>query len=517
MNLYSSFHSIQYTVWIAHFTLLLHINVCQWHKSEVMRPSYISRNNFMSSMGDLAYVQPPMFHMLYNYSSRLRHCTSTIDCMYRGHPLTAASYLLWSSPLGCSANSTAAFIDNNTSNALSYINDEFQTRNKQFGIRYEDVKYIIVTHAHLDHAGATGQLLKKCPNAVVLCHPRASRHLVDPTKLVSATSAIYGKDRFRELYGEVIPCEKSRVQEIGDGESVELSEGRELQFFHVDGHAKHHMVVLDKATESVFSGDAYGISYPWFTLFNVSEPFFYPSSSPPDFNASLQRDAIDKIISLKPRKIYLSHFGMVEDTIATSEQLKKHLTYFEAAQAKTALKFHGGFNENKALDFAISKLKEFFEKELGDLGLANADHGFWDFFNSDIALNAQGLVTAAQRMSLREAETVMEQFSSFEKCESASSSSPIIKSNITEEPGTSQREDAIKRSAPTDLCESFRLSGLGQYIQVLKKQEIDSEVFISLTKGDIATVFPSLPFGAKLRMERLQANLIKQKLSACPM
>ena len=423
--------------------------------------------------------------------------------MYREEPLCAASYLLWTMQRGAQPKSAAALIDNNTSHALKYIDEEFVKRQKQFDLQYDDVKYIIVTHVHLDHAGATGHLLKKCPNAVVLCHPKAARHLANPSRLISAAAEVYGNERFKQLYGEVLPCEESRIKVMADGEAIELCKGRELQFFHVEGHAKHHMIVMDTSTQSIFAGDAYGINNPWFSLFNIAQPFFYPSSSPPDFDAGLQRVALAKIADLQPKKVYLTHFGMVEDIQGSLEQLQKHLSEFEFIQAKTAQKIHQGCCETESLEFVRTELTKFFEKEFVRRGLVSSQEGFWDFFKSDVDLNAQGIFVASRRMDQVEMERVLQVEPKV--CEKTQSlESPVSNSHASQNWGA----DVSKETKPSvDLYEAFRLSGLEQYIPVLQKQEIDKDTFVALTAGDMAAAFPQLSYGAKLRMEKLQHNI----------
>ena len=99
------------------------------------------------------------------------------------------------------------------------------------GIAPSQVRYIIPTHVHLDHAGGAGLMMQRFPQAKLLVHPRGARHLVDPGKLVAASRQVYGDELFAQLYGEIPPVPASRVVEMADGESVSLA-GRELLFRH---------------------------------------------------------------------------------------------------------------------------------------------------------------------------------------------------------------------------------------------------------------------------------------------
>ena len=84
------------------------------------------------------------------------------------------------------------------------------------GLSYIDVAYIIPTHVHLDHAGGAGKLMKKCQNANLIIHPRGARHMVNPSKLIAGAMAVYGEQKFKKLYGDIIPIDAKRVIEADD-------------------------------------------------------------------------------------------------------------------------------------------------------------------------------------------------------------------------------------------------------------------------------------------------------------
>ena len=175
---------------------------------------------------------------------------TTIDCHYLDRPEFAAAYLV-------ADGDEAAFIDNNTNHALPRLLAALADT----GLAPEQVRYLIITHVHLDHAGGTSALAGACPNATVLAHPRAFRHVTEPKKLVDSAKSVYGDDEFRRLYGEIqaLPAERVRVME--DGERVSLGQ-RKLEFLHTRGHANHHFCIADSGSGSVFTGDAFGLIYP---------------------------------------------------------------------------------------------------------------------------------------------------------------------------------------------------------------------------------------------------------------
>ena len=112
------------------------------------------------------------------------------------------------------------------------------------GYSLEDVKYIIVTHVHLDHAGGAGLLLTECPNAQVVVHPRGIRHLEDPSKLIAGAKTVYGES-FSDLFDPIIPIPEDRLVEKGEGDTLTIGENCTLEFLDTPGHAKHHLSIYD--------------------------------------------------------------------------------------------------------------------------------------------------------------------------------------------------------------------------------------------------------------------------------
>src|SRR5580698_570469 len=105
-------------------------------------------------------------------------------------------------------------------------------------IEPQAVDYVFITHVHLDHAGGAGLLLQSLPAARLVVHPRGAPHLVDPAKLIAASEAVYGAERYRELYGDLIPVAAERLITTTDGQHLNLR-GRPLQVLHTPGHALH--------------------------------------------------------------------------------------------------------------------------------------------------------------------------------------------------------------------------------------------------------------------------------------
>jgi glyoxylase-like metal-dependent hydrolase (beta-lactamase superfamily II) len=296
----------------------------------------------------------------------------TIDCDYI-HPRFAAAFLRV-------AGDEAAFVETNTSHAVPRLLAALAAR----GLRPEQVRWVIVTHVHLDHAGGAGALMRACPNATLLAHPRAARHLIDPSKLVASATKVYGAERFQALYGTIEPVPAERVRSLEDGAKVEIG-GDELSFFHVRGHANHHFAVHDPAASAVFTGDAFGLVYP---ALQRPGPFAFPSTSPTDFDAPEARKSIDRIAALGVKSAYLTHFGEVTAIPEVAAQLRAWIDLSEAAQDEAA----AGELPLAAMEKAIEgKLWAAFDARIA---LTAQER---EMLRLDVDLNAQGIAWVAQK------------------------------------------------------------------------------------------------------------------------
>jgi glyoxylase-like metal-dependent hydrolase (beta-lactamase superfamily II) len=305
------------------------------------------------------------------------HEIATIDCDYM-FPRFAAAFLRV-------AGDECAFVETNTSHAAPKLLAALADRR----LSPEQVRYVIVTHVHLDHAGGAGAIMRACPNATLLAHPRATRHLVDPAKLVASATQVYGEERFRSLYGTIEPIAAERVRSLDDGAEIELG-GATLRFLHTRGHANHHFVVHDPALSSVFTGDSFGLVYP---DLQRPGPFAFPSTSPTDFDAAEARKSIDRIASLGAKSAWLTHFGEVTAISGVASQLRAWIDLSEEAVVSAAT----GDLAPEAFEAAIrTTLSAAFEEMANEAGvsLTDADR---DKLALDLDLNAQGLAWAAKK------------------------------------------------------------------------------------------------------------------------
>ena len=219
------------------------------------------------------------------------------------------------------AGDECAFIEAHTAHALPRLLAALRVAGK----RPEQVRYLVLTHAHLDHAAGAGALMAACPNATLIAHPRAARHLIDPARLVASATSVYGAQRFASLYGEVTPIAQQRVRVLADGESFDLG-GSVLTGFHTSGHANHHMVIDDPAVASVYTGDTFGLVYP---ALQSHGRFAIASTSPTNFNAEQARLSIAKVLSLGEKWVCPTHFDAYSDAREIASQVLRFIDHAE--------------------------------------------------------------------------------------------------------------------------------------------------------------------------------------------
>ena len=193
------------------------------------------------------------------------------------------------------------------------------------------IEAVVVTHAHLDHAGAAGQLMQALPDARLYAHASAARHLVDPTRLEQGVRAVYGDEFFEREYGTLVPVPAERIVETPDESVIALGD-RELRTLYTPGHAWHHQSVLDAASDTVLAGDAFGVGYPELT--GGDGPFFVPETPPNQFDPEAMHASIQRIVELAPARVAPTHFEIVEDVPAIAAALHDMIdAYVERCEA----------------------------------------------------------------------------------------------------------------------------------------------------------------------------------------
>ena len=274
-------------------------------------------------------------------------------------------------------NSKVAIIETGTNYSVPVVENALM----KSGLTLLDVSYIVPTHVHLDHAGGAGELMRQCVNARLVVHPRGARHLIDPSKLVAGAMAVYGEEKFKEYYGEIIPIDANRVTEADDNFILDF-DGRELRFIDTPGHARHHFCIWDKTTKTMFTGDTFGISYR--DLDHQDDVFILPSTSPVQFDPEALTKSINRIMDFKPERVCLTHFSAIKPTKKVANKLIESIHFVSDLAIKHA-------DKNDAESIIYNNMMDYFLKGLNEIGFQNNDEAK-DRLSLDVQINTQGLI-----------------------------------------------------------------------------------------------------------------------------
>jgi glyoxylase-like metal-dependent hydrolase (beta-lactamase superfamily II) len=177
-------------------------------------------------------------------------------------------------------------------------------------------RVVALTHIHLDHAGATGSLLKRFPEIEVWVHERGARHLIDPEKLLASAGRLYGADMDR-LWGEVLPVPVAQVRILSGGESIDG-----FRVAYTPGHASHHVCYLHEQTMTAFCGDVAGVRIA------QDGPVLAPTP-PPDIDLRAWRSSLELIEGWRPDSLVATHFDRYEDVAEHLAALRHSLEEME--------------------------------------------------------------------------------------------------------------------------------------------------------------------------------------------
>ena len=229
-----------------------------------------------------------------------------LDLDYRDTPHTIAAFLVFgdSGDRADERNAGPVLVETGPASTLPALERGLA----EHGVTADDVRHVLVTHIHLDHAGAAGWWAQR--GARIYVHPRGAPHLIDPSKLIASATRIYG-DLMDTLWGEVVPAPAERVTVVEDGDVIEV-EGMKFTAIETPGHASHHHVY--RLEDVLFTGDAAGIRVPGFDWIDLPAP-------PPEFDLEIWKRTLDRLRSEAPRAIYRTHFGPSTEVAAELDAL----------------------------------------------------------------------------------------------------------------------------------------------------------------------------------------------------
>ena len=212
-----------------------------------------------------------------------------IDLNFVGKPEIIATAILHG-PSGI------ALVDPGPSTTLAHLRAELGRK----GFAVADVRQLLITHIHLDHAGATGALVQENPEIQVFVHESGAPHMADPARLLASATRLYRED-MNPLWGEVLPVPAPALRTLVGGEKISAG-GRELEVAYTPGHASHHVSYFDRASRMAFVGDTAGIR-------RGTGAYVMPPTPPPDIDLEAWRESEAKILAWDPDTLFLTHFG----------------------------------------------------------------------------------------------------------------------------------------------------------------------------------------------------------------
>jgi glyoxylase-like metal-dependent hydrolase (beta-lactamase superfamily II) len=267
----------------------------------------------------------------------------TIDNMHLGRPHVIATFLL--------TGAEPALVDPGPASTLANL----EAGLAEHGHRLGDIRHILLTHIHLDHAAATGAILARHPAIRVYVHERGAPHLVDPERLLNSARQLYGA-HMDMLWGEIVPVPASQVVVVPDGAMIEIG-ARHISVYHAPGHAKHHLLYFEATSGAAFVGDNVGVRIPGFD-------YVRPATPPPDIDLEQWQETLNFIAGLEPKILYLTHFGGYKD-------VQRHLAEYHTRLMRWAEQVRLGLASGAEEAAQIVQLRHLAEAELSAMSEAD--------------------------------------------------------------------------------------------------------------------------------------------------
>lgn len=228
-----------------------------------------------------------------------------IDLDFLGRPRVIATAVVQSA-------AGVALVDPGPSTCLETLRRKLAAQ----GIGVRDIRAVLLTHIHLDHAGAAGSLVRENPDLEVHVHERGAPHMADPARLLASAGRLYGADMDR-LWGEFLPVPARNIRELRGGEQLEVA-GRRFEVAYLPGHASHHVGFLDRSSGVALVGDTAGVR-------TGAALFVMPPTPPPDIDIDAWLESVEVIRGWRPSTLFVTHFGPHEDVTGHLDAFVEHL------------------------------------------------------------------------------------------------------------------------------------------------------------------------------------------------
>ena len=243
------------------------------------------------------------------------------DLLHRGRPRVIAAAVVRSA-------AGVALIDPGPASCLETLRAALAGA----GIAIADVRALLLTHVHLDHAGAAGSLVRENPDIRVYVHERGAPHMIDPSKLLASAARLYG-DALETLWGPFLPVPEANVRALAGGERIAAAD-RAFEVVHTPGHASHHVSFFDRDSGVAFVGDVAGVR-------TGRALFVLPPTPPPDVDVEVWAESIELVRRWRASTLFVTHFGAHEDPDAHLDALRTHLPAM-AGIARACIEAGGG-------------------------------------------------------------------------------------------------------------------------------------------------------------------------------
>jgi glyoxylase-like metal-dependent hydrolase (beta-lactamase superfamily II) len=253
---------------------------------------------------------------------------SWIDLLFMGRSRAIATAVI-------AGGNSVALVDPGPTTCLETLELGLQAQ----GLRLEDLTHLLLTHIHLDHAGATGVIVRRLPHIQVLVHERGVPHLTDPTKLLQSATRLYG-DSMDRLWGEVAPVPAANLIALAGGERIGVAD-RWFEVAYTPGHASHHVSYFDRSSDIAFVGDTAGVC--------IDHEYVLPPTPPPDIDLELWRESVGRIEAWNPNTLFITHFGPITTVRRNLQALLENLEVMSGLVRR--LLTSPGTDEEKARSF----------------------------------------------------------------------------------------------------------------------------------------------------------------------
>ncbi len=273
---------------------------------------------------------------------------SILDTNWVGRPRSIAAALLES-------DGHRAVVDPGPESTLTTLRERLHAR----GLSVAQLDSILLTHIHLDHAGASGSLVRENPRLAVYVHDLGAPHMIDPSRLLASAQRLW-PDTLHQLFGETLPVPRENLRILEGGETLTLGT-RKLEVAYTPGHASHHVSYFDAVEGVAFVGDTTGIRID-------NGPYILPATPPPDISLETWDNSFATILKRRPSRLFLTHFGYADKPAEHIEDFRRRLHHWAELAAEI---LHSASTEAEAKNSFVARAQAEMQEQLGP---DEADH-----------------------------------------------------------------------------------------------------------------------------------------------